>query len=167
MAPRRERLPEIPAPDRETLAAVARVIMQAEASAYHRAWLREDPSRYGDDVREFLEAGLGLLAVDYVDACARRLTLRRELERAMDGVDALLLPATAIVAPLIGAPDVREPLTRFTRALNTTGHPVITVPVPSSSLPVGIQVIGHWGRDADLVRVAWALEQAWGAARPA
>jgi Asp-tRNA(Asn)/Glu-tRNA(Gln) amidotransferase A subunit family amidase len=67
----------------------------------------------------------------------------------------------AIVAPKIGAPDVREPLTRFTRPFNTTGHPVICLPAPVSGLPVGIQVVGHLGQESRLVEVALALEKAW------
>ena len=62
---------------------------------------------------------------------------------------------------LFRSPDVREPLTRFTRPLNTTGHPVITLPAPVSGLPVGIQVVGHLNQEARLVAVALALEKAW------
>jgi len=154
-------LPEIPFPDREALAEVGHAILFAEAAAYHRRWLEEDASRYGEDVREHLQRGLGVTAVDYLEALAAQPGLRREMEAAMRDVDAVLLPATPIVAPLIGGPEVRAPLTRFTRPFNTTGHPVITVPAPPTTLPVGIQVVGHWGRDADLVPIAWALERAW------
>jgi len=154
-------LPEIPFPDRETLAGVGNTILFAEAAAYHRRWLEEDASRYGEDVREHLQRGLGVTAADYLEAVAAQPRLRREMEDAMRDVDAVLLPATAIVAPPIGATEVRPLLTRFTRPFNTTGHPVITLPAPAAALPVGIQVIGHWGRDADLVPIAWALERAW------
>ncbi|HLJ61893.1 MAG TPA: amidase [bacterium] len=157
--------PEIPFPDLAQLSEVGRIILFAEAAAYHRRWLEEDASRYGDDVRAHLERGLGVSAVDYLHACDAQPLLRKEMEEAMSDVDAVLLPATAVVAPLLGTPEVRGPLTRFTRAFNTTGHPVITLPVPGTTLPVGIQVIGHWGRDAELVRIAWALEQAWGLGR--
>jgi Asp-tRNA(Asn)/Glu-tRNA(Gln) amidotransferase A subunit family amidase len=154
-------VPEIPFPDLEQLSEVGRTILFAEAAAYHRRWLEADASRYGDDVRAHLQRGLGVSAVDYLHARDAQPALRTEMEEAMSDVDAVLLPATAVVAPRLATPEVREPLTRFTRAFNTTGHPVITLPAPGTILPVGIQVVGRWGRDAELVRIAWALERAW------
>jgi Asp-tRNA(Asn)/Glu-tRNA(Gln) amidotransferase A subunit family amidase len=86
--------------------------------------------------------------------------LRAEVDHAMRVVDALVLPATAIVAPTIdGADEVREPLSRFTRPFNTTGQPVVTIPAPVRGLPVGIQVVGHTNAGA-LAAAAW-LEQRW------
>jgi len=155
-------LPEVSFPDREALSAVQRTIAYAEASAYHRQWLAADPSRYGEDVRANLRRGLDVLAVDYLEARDAQIRLRHAVDTAMRDVDAVLLPATAVVAPLAGeAADAKEPLTRFTRPFNVTGHPIVTLPAPGTVLPVGIQVIGHWGRDTDVIRVAWALERAW------
>ena len=76
-------------------------------------------------------------------------------------VDAILLPTTARVAPGLDEGDsVREPLTRFTRPTNLTGHPAFSVPLPDASpLPIGIQVVGHRGGDRALGRVALALER--------
>src|SRR5260370_4484493 len=83
----------------------------------------------------------------------------------MEGIDALILPATAIVAPLISAgTEVREPLTRFTRPFNTSGQPVVSLPAPSSGLPVGIQMVGRTNRDA--LNVAATLEREWRGGRP-
>jgi aspartyl-tRNA(Asn)/glutamyl-tRNA(Gln) amidotransferase subunit A len=152
---------QIPFPDRREVAEVGRLILFVEAAAFHRAWFSQFPDKYGEDLRQHLPQGLQILGVDYVDALAEQKRLRAEASAAMDGYDALLLPATAMVAPLIGQPDVREPLTRFTRPLNTTGHPVICVPAPVTGLPVGIQVVGHLGQEARLVEVALALEKAW------
>ncbi len=78
----------------------------------------------------------------------------------IEGVDALLLPATAIVAPLVGAGDeVREPLARYTRPFNTTGQPVVALPAPVPGLPVGMQVVGR--TNADALRAALWLEREW------
>ena len=68
----------------------------------------------------------------------------------MEGWDAVLVPCTPIVAPRIGEPDIREPLTRFTRPFNTTGQPVFAVPAPVDGLPVGIQIVGRFGQDRRL-----------------
>jgi aspartyl-tRNA(Asn)/glutamyl-tRNA(Gln) amidotransferase subunit A len=78
----------------------------------------------------------------------------------MQGIDALLLPATAIVAPPVDAGnEVREPLARFTRPFNTTGQPVVALPAPVHGLPVGMQVVGR--TNADALRAAMWLEQEW------
>jgi aspartyl-tRNA(Asn)/glutamyl-tRNA(Gln) amidotransferase subunit A len=82
----------------------------------------------------------------------------------MEDIDALVLPATAIVAPPISAgSEVREPLARFTRPFNTTGQPVVALPAPASGLPVGIQVVGR--TNAETLAVAAWLERKW--SRPA
>jgi aspartyl-tRNA(Asn)/glutamyl-tRNA(Gln) amidotransferase subunit A len=154
-------LPEVRFPDRKQISEVGRVILFVEASAVHRAWITKFPEKYGEDVREHLTNGLDVRGVDYVDALRDQRRARTDVEAALGDYDAVLLPATAMVAPKIGQPDVREPLTRFTRPLNTTGHPVITLPAPVSGLPVGIQVVGHLNHEARLVEVALALEKAW------
>jgi aspartyl-tRNA(Asn)/glutamyl-tRNA(Gln) amidotransferase subunit A len=83
----------------------------------------------------------------------------------MEGIDALVLPATAIVAPALDAGvEVREPVTRFTRPFNTTGQPVVTLPAPVSGLPVGIQVVGRTNGGA-IAAAAW-LEARWKTVTP-
>jgi Asp-tRNA(Asn)/Glu-tRNA(Gln) amidotransferase A subunit family amidase len=78
----------------------------------------------------------------------------------MDGIDALVLPATAIVAPAVEAGlEVREPLARFTRPFNTTHQPVAAIPAPVDGLPVGIQVVGRDNQST--LRAALWLERQW------
>jgi aspartyl-tRNA(Asn)/glutamyl-tRNA(Gln) amidotransferase subunit A len=87
--------------------------------------------------------------------------MREEVARSMRGLDAILLPSTASVAPLI-APEVdTAPLVRFTRPFNLTGQPVFSLPARVDGLPAGIQVIGHVGGDIELAAVAAGLERAW------
>jgi aspartyl-tRNA(Asn)/glutamyl-tRNA(Gln) amidotransferase subunit A len=154
-------LPAIPFPDRREIAEAGRVILFVEAASFHRPWLSQFPAKYGEDVRALLTAGLEVSGADYVDALREQPRLRAEVEAALGDYDALLLPATAVVAPPIGRTDLREPITRFTRPFNTTGHPVICLPAPVSGLPVGIQVVGHLGQERRLLEVALALETAW------
>ena len=92
----------------------------------------------------------------------KRLALRREMAAALSGWDALLAPTTAIIAPRVDdTRDVREPMTRFTRPFSATGQPVVTLPVPASGLPVGVQLVGAFGSDAALLSVARSLEAHW------
>jgi aspartyl-tRNA(Asn)/glutamyl-tRNA(Gln) amidotransferase subunit A len=151
---------EVRFPDRDELFRTGLTVLLVEAAAYHRQWVHDFPEKYGADVLRHLQRGLGILAVDFEDALLAMARLRREAFAAMEGIDALIVPATAIVAPREDtATDVREPLSRFTRPFNTTGQPVAVLPAPVGGLPVGIQVVGR--DNAGTLRAARWLEQEW------
>jgi aspartyl-tRNA(Asn)/glutamyl-tRNA(Gln) amidotransferase subunit A len=153
-------LPEVDFVDRARLYGAGLTILLVEAALYHRRWVAEHPEKYGADVIANLRRGLEVLAVDFAETMEAWPRLREDAARAMDGIDALVLPASAIVAPLIGAgQEAREPATRFTRPFNTTGQPVVSLPAPVRGLPVGIQVVGRTNSGA-LGAAAW-LEQEW------
>jgi len=154
-------IPEIAAPDLERAGAAGLTILLVEAAAFHRRWLEEHPDKYGADVLRLLRLGLQTSRSAYVDALAEQSRLRVEMEAAMADLDALILPTTRIVAPPIGSEYDRADLTALTRPFNSTGQPVVVVPAPVGGLPVGIQVVGHFGQEAALVAVALAVEAAW------
>ncbi len=157
--------PEVEFPDRRELFDAGLTILLVEAAAFHRGWATRYPEKYGADVLGHIRRGLEILGVDLEAARDEQRRLREQAQRAMEGIDALILPATAIVAPLISAgTEVREPLTRFTRPFNTSGQPVVSLPAPSSGLPVGIQVVGRTNRHA--LNVAATLEREWRGGRP-
>lgn len=135
-------------------------ILMVEASLYHRRWVAEHPEKYGADVLTHLRNGLEIRAVDYEEARTARPELTAGAQAAMSDLDALILPACAIVAPLATAGnESREPLARFTRPFNLTGQPVVCLPGPTNGLPVGIQVVGRTNAGA-LAAALW-LEQEW------
>ena len=153
-------IPEIDVVDRDRLFGVGLTILLFEAAAYHRRWATECPEKYGDDVLRLIRRGFEVSATDYEHALTARKGLEAAVRRAMEDVDALLVPATAIVAPLEStAAVVREPLSRFTRPFNTTRQPVAVLPAPVTGLPVGIQVAGK--TNAETLRAAAWLEQEW------
>jgi aspartyl-tRNA(Asn)/glutamyl-tRNA(Gln) amidotransferase subunit A len=157
-------LPEVEFVDRGRLFQVGLTILLVEAATYHRRWAAECPEKYGDDVLGHIRRGLGVLGVDYVEAVRERRRLQEAVARAMEGIDALVLPATAMVAPPLDAGiEVREPLARFTRPFNTTGQPVAVLPAPVTGLPVGIQVAGK--TNAGTLRAAAWLERQWGSSK--
>jgi Asp-tRNA(Asn)/Glu-tRNA(Gln) amidotransferase A subunit family amidase len=154
-------LPEIDFPSRRELFEITETIQRAEATSFHRPWMNRWPERYSSDVLERLRAGLDVKAVDYLDARRGQRRMRIASRRAMNDVDAILVPATACVAPPVDAAEVREPLTRFTRPFSLTGQPIVVLPAPVSGLPVGIQVVGRWGDDGRVVAIARTLEKEW------
>lgn len=158
-------VPEIPFPQRAWMHDAGAIILFVEATAFHRRWFEAAPEKYGRDVAALLERGTQMPRERYVQALFEQSRIRIAAEAAMEQaeVDALLVPAVPYVAPRIGEEPERGTLLGFTRPFNTSGHPVITLPapVPAGSLPVGIQVVGRFGRERDLVAAALALEARW------
>src|SRR5439155_287239 len=137
-------IPEVELGDREPFFQAGLTILLFEAAAYHRRWADECPEKYGADVLGLIRRGFAITQADFEAAMRERAGLQDAAERALDAIDALILPATAIVAPPEETADeVREPLSRFTRPFNTTHQPVAVVPAPVNGLPVGIQVAGR------------------------
>jgi aspartyl-tRNA(Asn)/glutamyl-tRNA(Gln) amidotransferase subunit A len=146
-------------------------LVLADAAAFHVRSLERRPHAYTPNVRLRLEMGRHVLAEDYVRARHGRAVLRREIDRALEGADALVLPALSIEAPPIGAASVpvaggtepvRSAMLRCTQPFNLSGHPAISLPcgTTAAGLPVGLQLVGHHGRTSDLLRVAHAVERA-------
>jgi aspartyl-tRNA(Asn)/glutamyl-tRNA(Gln) amidotransferase subunit A len=156
-------LPRVPFPEQQALIDTGTAILNVEAAALHRRWLASASDQYGADVRDRLVQAATVPRGDLVAALGSQALLRVDVEAALVDLDALLVPATRILPPRIGEPYSRFDLSGFTRPFNTTGHPVVTLPapVPEGALPVGIQVVGHFGHERELLEVAAALEAAW------
>jgi aspartyl-tRNA(Asn)/glutamyl-tRNA(Gln) amidotransferase subunit A len=61
-------------------------------------------------------------------------------------------------------PEVRANWFPWTMPFNLTGHPAISMPCGFSTegLPIGIQLVGRFRQEADLLRLASLLEAAQG-----
>jgi aspartyl-tRNA(Asn)/glutamyl-tRNA(Gln) amidotransferase subunit A len=144
-------------------------ISLAEAARYHAATLERQPDDYSKPVRLRLELGRYVLAEDYLRALDGRRVLTREVDAALAGRSALVLPTLPIPAPPLGAATVeldagpvpvRSALLRLTQLFNLTGHPAISIPCGSTAtgLPCGCQLVGPRGETRGLLDLAEALE---------
>ena len=160
-------------PHASLIATVYIHIVFGDAAAYHADTLDIMPERYTPNVRLRLEMARYVTAEDYVRALEGRRTLAREVDAALSGVDALLMPTLPIVAPPIGAATVqvgttREPvrnvMLRLTQLFNLTGHPAVSLPcgTSASGLPCGLQLAGSGGQTDTLLHVARGVEMALG-----
>jgi aspartyl-tRNA(Asn)/glutamyl-tRNA(Gln) amidotransferase subunit A len=145
-------------------------IVLPEASWYHAPTLAAHADRYSHGVRLRLEMGRFVLAEDYVRAMHVRSVLRRAVEAAMNGCDALLLPAQPIPAPVLGATTVdvdgvpepvRAVMLRLTQLFNITGHPAIAIPAGATrdGWPVSVQVVGRHTATDRLLDIAATVER--------
>jgi aspartyl-tRNA(Asn)/glutamyl-tRNA(Gln) amidotransferase subunit A len=124
---------------------------------------------YQPPVRERLERGLKISAVQYLAARETRELLRKNVEAALVEMSALVLPTLPIVAPVLGSTDVtldngeslpvRAAMLRLTQLFNITGHPAISLPVQTDGLPVGLQLVGARGKTDELLAIAAACER--------
>jgi aspartyl-tRNA(Asn)/glutamyl-tRNA(Gln) amidotransferase subunit A len=144
-------------------------ILLPEAAEFHAKTLDTRAGDYTSNVRLRLEMGRRVLAEDYIRAQRGREILRMEVEAALAGRDALILPTLPVPAPPLGTQTVTidgvsEPvhnvMRRLTQLFDLTGHPAVSIPcgVTSAGLPCGLQLVGALGRTDDLMALAAALE---------
>ncbi|RUX06891.1 amidase [Mesorhizobium sp. M8A.F.Ca.ET.059.01.1.1] len=162
---------EIELPDQAEARTVSLTIQLAETLAYHGPNLRRAASSFGKDMLSGMALGQFLSAESYVQ-CKRMLEIyNRSFAETMIGVDVLLTPGCPITAPKVGSVHVDvggeslpvgNALTLFTSFFNLVGTPAIALPVDeeTSTLPVSVQLVGGRNRDAELLAVAQALEEA-------
>jgi aspartyl-tRNA(Asn)/glutamyl-tRNA(Gln) amidotransferase subunit A len=145
-------------------------IVLPEATWYHAPLLERYADRYAPGVRLRLEMGRYVMAEDYLRAMHGRDVLRRSVDAALEGFDALLLPALPIAAPTLGATTVeidgaKEPvravMLRLTQLFNISGHPAIAVPCGTAAdgLPRAIQLVGRRRGTDRLLGIAASIER--------
>jgi aspartyl-tRNA(Asn)/glutamyl-tRNA(Gln) amidotransferase subunit A len=172
-------LVEVQLPDLTEVRAACWTIMRAEAAEYHRPYLRSKADQYHPTVRTLIEGGEFIPATEYVHAQRVRSKAAADVRSALDGIDALLLPAVAMAAYPIGQKtvdlggyeeDVLSAMTRYTPLFNLTGHPALVLPCGFSSagMPIGLQVVSKLLDDAMVLRVAHTYESLteWHQRRP-
>jgi aspartyl-tRNA(Asn)/glutamyl-tRNA(Gln) amidotransferase subunit A len=145
-------------------------IVLPEASWYHAPLLADHADRYSPGVRLRLEMGRHILAEDYVRARHLQTVLRRAVDDALSGCDALLLPAQPAPAPLLGSTTmeiegtqepVRGAMLRLTQLFNVTGHPAIALPAGTTDdgWPVSVQLVAPHEATGRLIEMATAVER--------
>ena len=155
---------EGPLPGWEALQLLQHVIIGAEASTYHWAWLRDRPHLYQADVRERLETRAALLAVQYIEALRQRRRWQERYRDVWGQVDGIALPTVPITAPpweqegILNeegeVEDVRVSLVKFTAPFNVLGLPALSHPAGfDQGLPVGLQWVAPPGRESWLLDV--------------
>ncbi len=151
---------------------VGSLISRSEAFAFHQAWLRESPERYGAYGRQRLMAGAFISAADYVNAQRQRAVLVAQVADVLKTVDVLVFPTARCPAREIGEDSMASGFQPFfNRAFNVTGNPGLSIcnGFSASGLPLSLQIGGRPFEDALVLKVGDALEKAMGtrARRPA
>lgn len=136
-------------------------VVAAELAQVHRTWFAEFGPLYRQKTREFIEfgqtVGASALEVGLASCAALRQHLDGLLRRTK--ADAFLAPAATGEAPKgyasTGNPVMNVPWTH-------AGLPVLGLPIGTglNDLPLAVQAVGRFGRDANLMALAHVLKTA-------
>jgi len=147
-----------------------RTVAKAETYAYHFPYLAEHAQQYDPETLRRINAGADVSVRDYVSKLHELELLRRGAAEIFKDVDVIVTPTSPVPSPLVAELQadpsrLREHelvMLRNTRPFNVLGLPAISVPCgeTSAGLPVGLQIAGPVGKDAQVLAFARAFEDA-------
>jgi amidase len=123
-------------------------------------------------IRDGLNVGRGIAATQYVEAIQRFHAIGRALSTAMQGFDLALTPTLTQLPAELGYLALeggfwafREKVSRYATFLafvNASGRPAASLPLSSTpeGVPVACQLIGHFGREDQILSLAAEIERA-------
>lgn len=142
--------------DSQTMARVFEPVFAFELWGRLGADWRTNPGSFSREFSAFFstprpsiseyEAGLGALK-EYQAA----------VDKLFDEVDVIVTPTVPVVAPPISGPIDGMKILRNTWPFNAAGTPAISIPVKTSGLPVGLQLIAKRGDDDKLLQTVRSL----------
>ena len=144
----------------------------------HDLYTRSREEGFGAEVKRRILVGTFALSAGYYDAYYRkaqqiRRLIKQDFDVAFDSVDVLMGPTTPHPAWTIGAKS-DDPVSVylediFTLSVNLAGLPAMSIPAGfSEGLPVGLQLIGNYFCEAQLLNIAHRFQDAtdWHERRP-
>jgi Asp-tRNA(Asn)/Glu-tRNA(Gln) amidotransferase A subunit family amidase len=143
---------ELPEPFEQAIA-LHRSLMLGDFAKNFAGYYGRGAERLSPILRDMIEEGRGVLAMDYNRAVDWIEVLNAGLGQVFDRYDAILTPATTGEAPP-GLDSTGSPA--FCTMWTLCGTPAITLPLLSGAtgLPIGVQLVGRRGDDARLLRTA-------------
>jgi amidase len=142
------------------------VLRAAEAWEVHGDWLDTEHPDLSPAVDRRLRAGAAITPDERATARRTREELLRRLDDITPSGGALVVPASAVRAPAVSAPEgvleaVRRHTLRITSVASLAGVPSVAVPAAGTGLPFGVALVGRRGDDESLLAAA----EAYGSAR--
>jgi amidase len=133
-----------------------------------REWQQQlEPAMY-----DGYQLGTSLSAEQYIRAISLFHSVGRCLEKHMEAVDIVLTPTLTQLPAKLGVLTMNDDFRSFRRKVaeyttflaivNASGQPAASVPLywTDAGLPIGIQLIGHFGREDQILQLSAQLEAA-------
>jgi aspartyl-tRNA(Asn)/glutamyl-tRNA(Gln) amidotransferase subunit A len=135
-----------------------------EVAESHRGLFPEHAGSYGDNVRTKLERCVRVTDAEFEAARRRREEYREQTAEAMEGLDLLITPTLAFVAPPAVQDElaIRDAVIRFTFPFNLLGWPALALPCgpAEEGIPASVQLVAPAGGDARVLAAGAMLEAA-------
>ena len=165
-------------PDLARTHAATALILAAEEVKVHERTLAEHGQLLSDGVRSALEASRALAPADVLEARRTAGLWRDRMTGVFAGVDVLLVPVLPCIVPRVGATTVEvegqgervsTALTRLNTPWSLAGLPAGAVPVArdAGGGPIGMQVVGRWGGEDQVLAAMALIERTVGGPWPA
>jgi aspartyl-tRNA(Asn)/glutamyl-tRNA(Gln) amidotransferase subunit A len=151
-----------------------RVLQQSNWAARYYAKLAEVESQIEPAFAEGIRAGGEYTGQQLLAATVKRTQFFRAVQTWFDRCDIVATP-TMSRPPMAASHPIANPITvngkeagdmrvawvPYLNVFNLTGHPALSVPAgfTSAGLPVGLQLVGRWHEEAQLLRVAAEVER--------
>lgn len=164
-------------PDFEGAAEVFQTLRAHRFASEHAAELEEHRELMKDTVVWNIEKGLGLSASDVARAEVRRGELYQRVREFMETYEFLALPSSQVLPFPLEVEWIREiegvrletyiDWMKCCSFVTLVSLPAISVPAGFSreGLPLGLQIVGRYRRELDLLGLAHAFERGTGASR--
>jgi len=145
----------------DDIVATHRTIMHANVATFLGAAAEQAPDKMRAETHERVNEGKAVPAVDYIRALGRAEAQGQALDGVFDHYDVILAPSATGQAPK-GLGFTGN--TIFNGMWTMLGVPAVSVPLLTGAdgLPMGVQVIGRPGDDAQVLRAAMWLWQHFG-----
>ena len=169
---------EVRFPDPEQIIADWFPLCGVETAVAHESTYPARKDEYGPGLSGLIDLGRSQSGLDYQKIVLRRNDFRGRVQKVFEGIDLLVIPATAVASPTMAQmatlgedADLISGLLRYTCPFDMTGSPTITLPsgFTAQGTPMAFQFVSRHFEEELLVRAGWAYQQAtdWHRKHPA
>jgi aspartyl-tRNA(Asn)/glutamyl-tRNA(Gln) amidotransferase subunit A len=138
-------------------------VFMREVAVSHEGLYPDKAELYGPNLREKMEWSLAVTDGQYEQALRRREEHRTRAAEALAGLDLLITPTLAFVAPPATLTDleIRESVLRFTYPFNALGWPALALPCGPAEhgLPASVQLVAPAGGDGLVLAAGTVLDR--------
>ena len=143
----------VPPVDDTTMARVFDPIVSFEIWNRFGADWRINPASFSKDFAAFFSTPRPSIA-EYESALAALKEYQAAFDKLFENVDVMITPTVLVTAPPIAGPIDGMKILRNTWPFNAAGTPAISIPVKTTGLPVGLQLVAKRGDDDKLLQAA-------------
>jgi amidase len=152
------------------------LVLMANAYASVKAMVKDRPENEWKNqlepaIFDACRRGREIGAAEYANAINTFHSVGRRMERSMQGFDLILTPTLTQLPAKLGQYSMNDDFLSFRRSIskyttfltiiNASGQPSASVPTywTPDGLPVGVQLIGHFGREDQILAASAQLEK--------